>query len=117
MSERKQAVTLKTLADQDWKTQLARGYRNIPIDTLVDVVNEDFVNFYQIIGVGIDDDKLFEFMVNNCWTSDNGEIKDENGNYGNKYNNGGAYANNNFSGRSQGNLMARAGSQIINNKF
>ena len=78
---------------------------------------EDFVNFYQIIGVGIDDDKLFEFMVNNCWTSDNGEIKDENGNYGNKYNNGGAYANNNFSGRSQGNLMARAGSQIINNKF
>lgn len=49
---------------------------------------EDFVNFYQIIGVGIDDDKLFEFMVNNCWTSDNGEIKDENGNYGNKYNNG-----------------------------
>jgi len=46
MSERKQAVTLKTLADQDWKTQLARGYRNIPIDTLVDVINEEFINFY-----------------------------------------------------------------------
>lgn len=42
----KQAVTLKTLADQDWKTQLARGYRNIPAETLVDVINEEFTNFY-----------------------------------------------------------------------
>lgn len=46
MSERKQAVTLKTLADQDWKTQLARGYRNIPAETLVNVINEEYRNFY-----------------------------------------------------------------------
>ena len=42
----KQAVTLKTLADQDWKTQLARGYRNIPAETLVNVINEEYRNFY-----------------------------------------------------------------------
>jgi hypothetical protein len=42
----KEAVALKTLADQDWKTQLAHGYPNIPDGAVVTVVNEDFVNFY-----------------------------------------------------------------------
>ena len=69
---------------------------------------EDFINFYQIIGVDIEDDKIFEFMINNCWIKDNGN---ESGNYINKYNGGNMY------GKKQDNLMARAGSQIINNIF
>lgn len=40
------AVALRTLADQDWKTQLARGYANIPVDAIVDVLNDNFTNFY-----------------------------------------------------------------------
>lgn len=43
---RMKAVTLKTLADQDWKTQLARGYSNIPANAVVEVENDDFTNFY-----------------------------------------------------------------------
>ena len=69
---------------------------------------EDFINFYQIIGVDIEDDKIFEFMINNCWIKDNGN---ESGNYINKYNGGNMY------GKKQDNLMARARSQIINNIF
>ena len=65
---------------------------------------EDFVNFYYLIGIGFDDDKIFEFMLNNCWSKED--------NY-NAYGTG----NNNLNDRNQGNLMARAGSQIINNKF
>ena len=42
----KKAIALKTLADQDWKTQLAQGYSNIPVDAIVEVTNEDFNNFY-----------------------------------------------------------------------
>ena len=49
---------------------------------------EDFINFYQIIGVDIEDDKIFEFMINNCWIKDNGN---ESGNYINKYNGGNMY--------------------------
>ena len=79
---------------------------------------EDFANFYNLIGVGIEDDKIFEFMINNCWNGDNTGVNNEKGNYTNKYGNG-AYGNgnNNFTGRNQGNLMARAGSQIIKNNF
>ena len=69
---------------------------------------EDFINFYQIIGVDIEDDKIFEFIINNCWIKDNGN---ESGNYINKYNGGNMY------GKKQDNLMARVGSQIINNIF
>ena len=65
---------------------------------------EDFVNFYYLIGIGIADDKLFEFMIKNCWNGGS--------NY-KAYGNG----NNNFNGRNQGTLMARAGSQIINNNY
>lgn len=42
----KKAVTLKTLADQDWKTQLAHKYPNIPYNVVVDVIEEEFTNFY-----------------------------------------------------------------------
>lgn len=42
----KRAVTLKTLADQDWKTQLAQKYPNIPCNVIVEVIEEDFTNFY-----------------------------------------------------------------------
>ena len=80
---------------------------------------EDFINFYQIIGVDIEDDKIFEFMINNCWSNHNLN-GNESGNYNNKYNNGNMYGNgngNNYNGKKQDNLMARAGSQIINNIF
>lgn len=42
----KKAVALTTLADQDWKTQLARGYSNIPVNSIVEVINENYVNLY-----------------------------------------------------------------------
>lgn len=42
----KLAVTKKTLANQDWKTQLARGYSNIPYNSIVVVLEQDFVNLY-----------------------------------------------------------------------
>ena len=80
---------------------------------------EDFINFYQIIGVDIEDDKIFEFMINNCWSNHNLN-GNESGNYNNKYNSGNMYGNgngNNYNGKKQDNLMARAGSQIINNIF
>ena len=80
---------------------------------------EDFINFYQIIGVDIEDDKIFEFMINNCWSNQNLN-GNESGNYNNKYNSGNMYGNgngNNYNGKKQDNLMARAGSQIINNIF
>ena len=40
----RQAVALNTLANQDWKTQLARGYSNIPNMAIVDVIEENFTN-------------------------------------------------------------------------
>ena len=42
----KEAVALKSLADQDWKTQLARGYSNVPMGAVVSVTNEEFTNLY-----------------------------------------------------------------------
>ena len=42
----RQAVALNTLANQDWKTQLARGYSNIPNMAIVDVIEENCTNFY-----------------------------------------------------------------------
>ena len=42
----KKAVALTTLADQDWKTQLARGYSNIPANSIVEVINENYVNLW-----------------------------------------------------------------------
>ena len=48
MEKRTKALTLKTLADQDWKTQLARKYSNIPEGVEVEVLEEDFVNFFGV---------------------------------------------------------------------
>ena len=72
---------------------------------------EDFINFYNGIGVGIDDDTIFEYMMNNCWNLDN-----NNNIGGNRYKNntGHDFRSNNAK---NGNLMARAGSQIINNNI
>ena len=81
---------------------------------------EDFINFYSLVGIGIEDDNLFDFMMNNCWNLDNSNIVGKsNKSYlgGNIYRNNGGYdyRNNNIN---NGNLMARAGSQIIgNNRF
>lgn len=44
----KEAVALKTLADQDWKTQLAQGYSNIPSGAIVEVIDDNYVNFYGV---------------------------------------------------------------------
>ena len=40
------AITTKELSDEDWKTQLSRGYKNIPANSIVEVIEENFVNFY-----------------------------------------------------------------------
>ena len=73
---------------------------------------EDFVNFYNLLGVGVKDDKIFEFMINNCWNGENIEMNM------NKYDNA-AYGNGKSESNRiiQGNLMARAGSQIVNNIY
>lgn len=73
---------------------------------------EDFINFYNLMGTSIDDDKIFEFMMKNCF--DKNTINSSMSNMsGNRYrNNGYGYRNNN---QNNDNLMARAGSQIINN--
>ena len=93
---------------------------------------EDFINFYIEVGVGIEDDKIFEFMINNCWNLDNnnnsfrsrnmGGVNNNNdiGLSGNRYrnnnNNGFGYRNNGNNNINSGNMMARAGSQIIKSK-
>lgn len=40
------AVALKSLCDQDWKTQLAQGYPNIPEGAIVEIINPEYQNFY-----------------------------------------------------------------------
>ena len=81
---------------------------------------DNFITFYNEVGIGIEDDKKFEFMLLNCWNLDkimgnNMNNMNNMNNYGEKrYNNiRPGYAGNNIN---SGNLMARAGSQIINNK-
>ena len=41
------AITKKELCDEDWQTQLAQGYENIPANTTVDVIG-DITNLYGI---------------------------------------------------------------------
>ena len=79
---------------------------------------DDFINFYSEISVGIEDDKKFEFMMYNCWNLNKnvGSNMNDMSNYGGniyKNNTGSGFRNNNIN---SGNLMARAGSEIINNK-
>ena len=40
------AIALKELADEDWKTQHARKYSNIPPGAEVEIIKEDYYNFY-----------------------------------------------------------------------
>ena len=40
------AVVLEELADEDWKTQAARKYPNIPKGSVVYVIQEDYYNWY-----------------------------------------------------------------------
>lgn len=40
------AITVKELSNEDWKTQLARKYGNIPPNTEVEVIKQDVMNFY-----------------------------------------------------------------------
>ena len=40
------AVAVEEIADEDWKTQLARKYSNIPKGSLVEVLRENYCNFY-----------------------------------------------------------------------
>ena len=40
------AIALEELADEDWKTQLALKYPNVPKDTTVNVLRENMNNLY-----------------------------------------------------------------------
>ena len=40
------AIALKELADEDWKTQHARKYSNIPPGAEVEIIEENYDNFY-----------------------------------------------------------------------
>lgn len=40
------AIALKELADEDWKTQHARKYSNIPVGAEVEIIEENYDNFY-----------------------------------------------------------------------
>lgn len=40
------AIAKKELCNADWKTQLARGYSDIPKGAAVEIVQMNFVNFY-----------------------------------------------------------------------
>lgn len=41
-----EAVALEELADEDWKTQAARKYPNIPKGSKVNVLQENMYNWY-----------------------------------------------------------------------
>lgn len=40
------AIALEEIADEDWKTQFARKYSNIPKGAEVKILCEDYFNFY-----------------------------------------------------------------------
>ena len=40
------AQALQELSDEDWKTQMAKGYPNIPKGATVKVIGENFQNYY-----------------------------------------------------------------------
>ena len=60
---------------------------------------QDFENYFKEISLSINDDKLFEYIINYCW-----EIDNDYNNYGNK------------NGYENDNVRIRAGEQIINNQ-
>ena len=63
---------------------------------------EEFINFYIEVGVGFEDDKMFEFMINNCYNLDNNNNNFRSRNMGGIGNNNNIglsrnrYRNNNF---------------------
>ena len=72
---------------------------------------DDFIYFYNIVGFGFDDDKMFEYMLNNCWNLDVNDPRF--GNYGMR-----PYRNNiGYGYNKERNFMARAGNQIMNSKY
>ena len=40
------AIALEELSDEDWKTQHAGKYSNIPAGAEVEIIKENFYNFY-----------------------------------------------------------------------
>lgn len=46
MDMEKYAITLNELSDEDWKTQLARKYPNVPKGAKVKILQENYINFY-----------------------------------------------------------------------
>lgn len=42
------AQALQELSDEDWKTQMAKGYPNIPKGATVKVISENYQNYYGI---------------------------------------------------------------------
>ena len=59
----------------------------------------DFENYFKEISLSINDDKIFDYIINFCW-----EVDDRLNNYGNK------------NGYQNDNVRIRTGQQIINNK-
>ena len=59
----------------------------------------DFENYFKEISLSINDDKIFDYLINFCW-----EVDDRLNNYGNK------------NGYQNDNIRIRTGQQIINNK-
>ena len=59
----------------------------------------DFENYFKEISLSINDDKIFDYIINFCW-----EVDDRLNNYGNK------------NGYQNDNIRIRTGQQIINNK-
>ncbi len=41
-----EAIATEDISDEDWKTQLARKYPDIPKGSTVNVLQEDYYNFY-----------------------------------------------------------------------
>ena len=46
MDIEKYAIALEELVDEDWKTQLARKYPNVPKGAKVKILQENYINFY-----------------------------------------------------------------------
>jgi hypothetical protein len=41
-----EAITTEKISNEDWKTQLTRKYPDIPKGSIVNVLQEDYYNFY-----------------------------------------------------------------------
>jgi len=65
------AKTKRELRDQDWKTQLAGGYPDVPSGTTVKIVEEGMMNFYGGPWTRI------EYRGNLYWVSPDGLEKTE----------------------------------------